>query len=218
MSLSTVLSRDTVTTRLIFNMMKRNKYEDYLKDALVGDLKWSAIIDNSLSTRGWLKCDGSSLSRTEYSALFAVISTTYGSADGTHFNLPNCVGRVLAATGTPTTPNSDGVNLVQGVSYGNTKHTLTVTEMPSHTHAGQTNETADNPESEGVMSGINTAQVSGSNPRKLSFTTDATGGGQAFDIQQPSIVIGSVFIYSGVYDPLEPTVDIDGLDDTEYGA
>lgn len=38
---------------------------------------------------GWLKCDGSAISRTSYAALFAAIGTTYGSGDGsTTFNLP----------------------------------------------------------------------------------------------------------------------------------
>lgn len=39
---------------------------------------------------GWLLCDGSEVSRTEYAALFAVIGTTYGVGDGsTTFNLPD---------------------------------------------------------------------------------------------------------------------------------
>ena len=38
---------------------------------------------------GWLKCDGSAISRTTYAALFNVIGTTYGAGDGsTTFNLP----------------------------------------------------------------------------------------------------------------------------------
>lgn len=38
---------------------------------------------------GWLKCDGSAISRERYAALFAVIGTTYGAGDGsTTFNLP----------------------------------------------------------------------------------------------------------------------------------
>lgn len=222
MSLSTVLSRDIVATRLIFNMMKRNKYEDYLKDTCVGDLKWSAITDNSLSVRGWLKCDGSSLSRTTYSDLFAVIGTTYGYVDATHFNLPNCNGRVLAAPGQPSN-GAGSTNHALGTAYGNQTHTLTVNEMPSHTHTGTTTDTADTPESENVVGSvtavINTgAIVSGSNPRSLSFTTNATGGSQAFDIQQPTLVIGHVFIYSGIKEPLEPNVDTVGPDDTEYSA
>ena len=40
-------------------------------------------------------CDGRAVSRSDYSELFAVIGTTYGSGDGsTTFNLPNLKGRV----------------------------------------------------------------------------------------------------------------------------
>lgn len=44
---------------------------------------------------GWLRCDGSAVSRTTYAALFAAIGTLYGAGDGsTTFNLPNLTGRV----------------------------------------------------------------------------------------------------------------------------
>ena len=42
----------------------------------------------------WLTCDGSSLLRSAYPALFAVLGTTYGAADGTHFSLPDYRGHV----------------------------------------------------------------------------------------------------------------------------
>ena len=43
---------------------------------------------------GWLLCDGSAISRTDYADLFAVIGTTWGEGDGsTTFNLPNSIGR-----------------------------------------------------------------------------------------------------------------------------
>ena len=50
----------------------------------------------STAPAGWLKCDGSAISRTTYAALFNVIGTIYGAGDGsTTFNLPNLqVGRV----------------------------------------------------------------------------------------------------------------------------
>lgn len=45
---------------------------------------------------GWLKCDGSAVSRTTYSALFAKIGTKYGSGDGSKtFNLPNFIKRTF---------------------------------------------------------------------------------------------------------------------------
>lgn len=49
---------------------------------------------------GWLLCDGTSYLRTDYPALFTAIGTTYGSADGTHFNVPNLVDKIVVG-GTP---------------------------------------------------------------------------------------------------------------------
>lgn len=52
---------------------------------------------------GWLLCDGSAVSRTTYSALFAVISTTFGAGDGsTTFNVPNFQGVVPRGSGSQT--------------------------------------------------------------------------------------------------------------------
>jgi microcystin-dependent protein len=49
---------------------------------------------------GYLMCDGSAVSRTTYSALFAVLGTTYGAGDGsTTFNLPNAQLRFLLGSG-----------------------------------------------------------------------------------------------------------------------
>lgn len=45
---------------------------------------------------GWLKCDGTAVSRTTYSALFAVIGETFGQGDNsTTFNVPDFRGRFL---------------------------------------------------------------------------------------------------------------------------
>ena len=48
----------------------------------------------SSAPKGWLVCDGSAVSRTDYDELFEVIGTTYGEGDGsTTFNLPNLIDR-----------------------------------------------------------------------------------------------------------------------------
>lgn len=50
---------------------------------------WPAV-----SRAGWLVCNGSAVSRTQYADLFAIIGTTYGVGDGsTTFNLPNYTDR-----------------------------------------------------------------------------------------------------------------------------
>ena len=41
------------------------------------------------SPQGWLLCQGQSLLRTDYPELFAVIGTSFGSVDSTHFNIPD---------------------------------------------------------------------------------------------------------------------------------
>jgi microcystin-dependent protein len=55
----------------------------------------------SSAPTGYLFCNGSAVSRTTYSALYAVISTTFGTGDGsTTFNLPNFNGSMpIGATG-----------------------------------------------------------------------------------------------------------------------
>ena len=77
---------------------------------------------------GWLLCNGQFVSKVTYSALFEVIQNLYGSSPnvGT-FQIPDFSGRV------PVGPASgNGFNLAD--KYGSSNHTLTVNEMPTHSH------------------------------------------------------------------------------------
>lgn len=79
---------------------------------------------------GWLLCDGSAVSRTQYAALFAAIGTTYGVGDGNAtFNLPNLKGKVIVGQDAAQT-EFDGL----GESGGFKTHTLVAGEMPIHNH------------------------------------------------------------------------------------
>jgi microcystin-dependent protein len=79
---------------------------------------------------GWLLCNGSAVSRTDYADLFSTIGTLYGEGDGvTTFNLPNLSGRVPAGWD-PSQSEFDSV----GKLGGEKDHQLTINEMPSHTH------------------------------------------------------------------------------------
>jgi microcystin-dependent protein len=91
---------------------------------------------------GWLLCDGASLLRASYPALFAVIGTAYGSVDINTFNVPDRRDRVgvgagstylRGATGgaTTSTTSADGAHDHTGSTDG---HALTTAQMPSHTH------------------------------------------------------------------------------------
>lgn len=65
--------------------------------ALVGALAPGIIAPYAGATApaGWLLCDGRSLSRTTYNALYNAIGTAYGSVDGASFNIPDLMGRVI---------------------------------------------------------------------------------------------------------------------------
>ncbi len=80
---------------------------------------------------GWVLCNGASLLRSgTYAALFAVIGVTYGSADGTHFNVPDMRGIFPRGAGVNTTlsdANGTGFTGVLG-TYQNDK-------MQGHEHA-----------------------------------------------------------------------------------
>lgn len=78
----------------------------------------------------WLLADGSAISRTTYASLFAAIGVQYGSGDGTTtFNLPNLKGRVAVGLDSSQTEFN-----VLGEVGGAKTHTLTESEMPTHTH------------------------------------------------------------------------------------
>jgi microcystin-dependent protein len=49
---------------------------------------------------GWLLCDGSAVSQTDYADLFSVIGVTYGNPGGGNFNLPDFRGRTPIGVGT----------------------------------------------------------------------------------------------------------------------
>lgn len=79
---------------------------------------------------GYLLCDGSEVSRTEYSTLFEIIGTSYGEGDGTNtFNLPNIKGKVAIGL-----DSEDEDFSVLGKTGGEKEHKLTVDEMPKHRH------------------------------------------------------------------------------------
>ena len=76
----------------------------------------------------WLICDGSAVSRTTYSVLYAAIGTQYGSGDGsTTFNIPNLQGKV------PVGKDSGTFNAL-GATGGAETVTLTAAQIPAHSH------------------------------------------------------------------------------------
>jgi microcystin-dependent protein len=80
----------------------------------------------SSAPTGYLNCDGTAVSRTTYSALYAIVGTTFGTGDGsTTFNLPNYTNRMPYGTTVGATGGSANAVVVS--------HTHSITD-PGHLH------------------------------------------------------------------------------------
>ena len=84
----------------------------------------------SQAPAGFLVCNGGAISRTTYSALFAVIGTTYGGGDGsTTFNLPNLTDRFLQGSTTSGTVKNAGLPNIEGAFGLDNEHGTSVSSF-----------------------------------------------------------------------------------------
>lgn len=133
---------------------------------------------------GWLVCDGSLLTSDSYPDLYTAIGVKYGGS-GANFNLPNFKGRVAAGIDS----NDINFNLL-GKTGGESTHTLTVDEMPSHTH--NTENICSYPEGvPNTHTGYGYNEIS-LNKSSYGSNIGATGGGQAHNNLQPYLVINYI--------------------------
>jgi microcystin-dependent protein len=166
----------------------------------------------TVAPTGWLFCYGQSLLRADYPSLFAATGTTFGAADGTHFNVPDMRGRVPAAPdglgGVAANRLTDAVAGIDshGDAGGAQSVTLTDTQMPAHSHGvtdpGHNHNFSNNPFIGGTgtgtpagggaalaPSGAQTVSITGGT---TGITIQSNGGGGAHNNVQPTIVLNYI--------------------------
>lgn len=171
----------------------------------IGDIKQS-IAQNDHN--GWFICDGRSLNRADYPILFNLIGVSFGSDNATTFKLPDARGRVAGTIG----QGSGLSNRSLGDAVGSETHTMTVNQMPSHSHGITDPSHSHNVSNTVVTNGLNTltqsdtgggageinlaaTQTTTSTSSATGITVNNAGSGQAFNIMQPTLFIANTFIY-----------------------
>lgn len=94
----------------------------------IGEIR---LFGGNFAPNGWAFCEGQLMPISENDALFVLIGTTYGGDGQETFALPDLRGRVPIHMGT----GPSGVTYVMGESGGTETHTLTVSQLPVHSHA-----------------------------------------------------------------------------------
>ena len=141
---------------------------------------------------GWLLCKGQAVSRATYKELFDVIGTRSGAGNGsTTFNVPDLRESLIYGVG-----DSGSFTQTMGAAVGEKTHTLTLAEMPSHSHPLSTNNQAHSFAwgASGTVH-VPVSAVGGAATGNQLYTqqgpwnaTADTGGGQAFPVRPRGVV------------------------------
>lgn len=147
------------------------------------------LFGGNFAPRGWAQCDGSLIAIAQNTALFSILGTTYGGDGITTFALPDLRGRapIHYGNGPGLTPRA------LGEAAGTETVTLTVNQMPAHTHgiAGGT----------GPNSGPQRAiEVQPTSNRVIDpDEVQPAGGSQPFSIMQPYLAVNFIIALEGIY-------------------
>lgn len=179
-SLNKPLVNDPVDEDLWGSQLNTNM--DSIDNRLVPTGTISMFAGTTAPNADWLLCDGAAVSRTTFSALFALVSTSFGIGDGsTTFNVPDLRGRTpvgldnlgSSSANRITDANADSLNNTGGgdedeqasISGSVSSHILTISQMPAHTH--------DN----GVGGGGALSRLFDSDAVSQTIASESTGGG-----------------------------------------
>jgi microcystin-dependent protein len=165
-----------------------------VSEPFLGEIK---IVAFNFPPRGWAMCNGQLLPINQNQALFSLLGTTYGGNGQTTFALPDLRGRTGIHTG-------GGHTL--GERAGEAAHTLSIAELPAHTHvaSGTSNvATQKTPAPSGTVGYAQSGQVIYGGPSNLAAMSPSAvanaGGSQAHENTQPSLVLSFCIALIGIF-------------------
>jgi microcystin-dependent protein len=153
------------------------------------------VMSFNFAPKGWALCNGQLLPINQNQALFSLLGTTYGGDGRVNFALPDVRGRV---------PIHVGAGHTLGERGGEQSHTVSISELPTHTHALNGASTDGN---QTVPAGQELAKAAPANPYHASTNVSAmnpasvtnVGGSQAHLNMQPYLSLTFCIALQGIF-------------------
>jgi microcystin-dependent protein len=153
------------------------------------------IMSFVFAPKGWALCNGQLLPINQNQGLFSLLGTTFGGDGRVNFALPDLRGRVPIHVGSGHTLGERG---------GEQAHTLSIAELPTHTHTGQVSSATGDafaPASNllAKIQGVD-AYAPAANLAAMSAGSIAnTGGSQAHLNMQPFLILSFCIALQGIF-------------------
>jgi microcystin-dependent protein len=177
-----------------------------------GVIGYTTMFAGNFAPKNWAFCQGQTISIQSNTALFSILGTTYGGNGTTTFVLPDLRGRGIVSVG-----QGPGLSYYSlGQNAGNETQTITMENMPSHSHpftttitpAAATTANAPSPNGAVYAQGSENIYNPTGDTKFQHFqgnitTAPNSGGQQPFSILPPIMGMNYVICLYGV-DPSRP--------------
>lgn len=152
------------------------------------------IMSFGFPPKGWALCNGQLLPINQNQGLFSLLGTTYGGDGRVNFGLPNLQGRAPIHMGSGHTLGERG---------GEQGHTLSISEIPAHTHTLTASSVATggnaNPNGKVLGGGTNVYHAPTALTSLSPTSLTSVGGSQAHLNMQPFLVLNFCIALQGIF-------------------
>ncbi|WNC13646.1 tail fiber protein [Brevibacillus brevis] len=169
-----------------------------MAEAYIGEIR---LFAGNYAPPGWALCDGRLIPIAQNTELFSLIGTNYGGDGVNTFALPDLRGRIPVGTGNL----NNGTPYLLGSRGGVERVTLTLNQIPNHTHtiAAESASGADTP-----VGNTWAVQPQTSYSKSLDSLVDmsveaiaSAGGNQPHDNMMPSLGLSFMIALVGIFPP-----------------
>jgi len=169
-----------------------------MSDQYLGEIR---MFTGNYAPKDWALCNGALLSVSEYNALFSLIGTTYGGDGEETFALPDLRGRLPIHAGT----SGAGTVYQLGDAGGTETETLSLSQVPAHTHPVNANRISNQASPAngfwGDSTGVTNYQPNGTvgGSMNSSLVSSVGGGNPEHDNVMPYLPINFIIALTGIY-------------------